>query len=668
MVIEGGYNREVQNHEINQAIKEPKEQTNENHKRSASELELNTTIDNYGEQKQLEGKEDSATNDFSQDNGNGLEDVSSIESDNQKSDNSQEVENSQNEAEDLDNQNTIESSKKDTTGIEDIYSDGVHDNLDSIDSLDVAFDKVEEDEGDNEEESASKLYLISDINTENFVNYTLEEDNEQTDNLDNDSRIRSDTDDQTGVDKSEMTEEKAGNNEGLDNKTEDVIAESEGIETGEVKPKLGITSDASNENVDNSNADSEGSKPTDFETKDTNIKKDGSDSSICSFKASGELKDSLKPFEQRNWDSMDIKEQKEAINDLRDKVVDDLELKNKPEVKFYNNNDNTDFGGYSLSENAIYINEHNMGDAAETADTIAHEARHCWQHERAENPLNEQDIEFKENFDDYIRPEDDYRGYKNQPVEVDARDYASSIKDEIKLQNHEVGSEAPAIDEGVQESYSDKIPEKGTVFDTSDTSKSAEIYSKVEIEPISDKALLKCEQAGLDADKVAELREIPNGEKPNPSGYLDKQYIDDHLDKFREYGCYKIISDKRGDPSGTIGEEQGIFVINGQELKNILKYANEDPRKIEEALGIPCNQLGNNPYIIRANNPRNLRMATGNEVNAFQNEWCPCGTTRGGMDEAVIDQLRKGEYSYKHCFDDDEEWKEGKASEGIIRF
>jgi len=108
-----------------------------------------------------------------------------------------------------------------------------------------------------------------------------------------------------------------------------------------------------------------------------------------------------------------------------------LGLENKPEVKYYNNPDSTDFGGFSASENAIYLNQYNMADAKETADTIAHESRHCWQHEYAEKSDSPQAREFKENFDDYIRPEDDYRGYRNQPVEADARDYAKDINDNI---------------------------------------------------------------------------------------------------------------------------------------------------------------------------------------------------------------------------------------------
>lgn len=49
-------------------------------------------------------------------------------------------------------------------------------------------------------------------------------------------------------------------------------------------------------------------------------------------------------------------------------------------------------------------------------------------------------------------------------------------------------------------------------------------------------------------------------------------------------------------------------------------------------------------------------MANGNETNAWQDEWCPAGTTRGGQDEAIINPLEEGQYSYRHCFEDDV-WK-----------
>ena len=159
----------------------------------------------------------------------------------------------------------------------------------------------------------------------------------------------------------------------------------------------------------------------------------------------------------------------------------------------------------------------------------------------------------------------------------------------------------------------------------------------------------------MSTDRVQEIREIPNGDKPNPEEYLSNDYIDNHLSKFDETGCYKIISDKRGEPSGTIGEE-GVFVLNGEDVDKMIDEANGDPRKLEEALAMKTGYLGDNPYIIRCDEPHNLRMATGNEPNAWQDEWCPCGVTRDGTNEAVIDPMEKGDYSFKHVFGDDE-WR-----------
>ena len=59
MGIEGGSsNNEIQNQEINQSTNEQIEQNQAEHQRSGEELEGNSTIDNEGERKQIEGKDD----------------------------------------------------------------------------------------------------------------------------------------------------------------------------------------------------------------------------------------------------------------------------------------------------------------------------------------------------------------------------------------------------------------------------------------------------------------------------------------------------------------------------------------------------------------------------------------------------------------------------------
>jgi hypothetical protein len=183
------------------------------------------------------------------------------------------------------------------------------------------------------------------------------------------------------------------------------------------------------------------------------------------------------------------------------------------------------------------------------------------------------------------------------------------------------------------------------------------ILSDVKLKEISNEALRKCHDAGLSDNEITNARKIKNGKKPEVDSYLDKSYKDAHLSKFEDNGCYKIISDKRGKPTGTIGAGQDdLFVIHGKDVENILQKANGDSSVIEKELAMPDGYLGENPYLIRADEVAGLRMANGNETNAWQDEWCPAGVTRAGKDEAIINPLDPGQYSYRHCFED-YEWK-----------
>ena len=115
----------------------------------------------------------------------------------------------------------------------------------------------------------------------------------------------------------------------------------------------------------------------------------------------------LSPFKQDNWEQLSINEQKQAVEKLADYNAEILGIEDKPRIVYYNVDDPCNFGGYSEKQNTIYINEYNMHDAAETADTISHEYRHKYQHERANKLETQKDLEFKEGFDNYIYAEDD---------------------------------------------------------------------------------------------------------------------------------------------------------------------------------------------------------------------------------------------------------------------
>lgn len=75
---------------------------------------------------------------------------------------------------------------------------------------------------------------------------------------------------------------------------------------------------------------------------------------------SDETRENLGAFEQNNWDNLSQVEKEQAIEKLRDSIAEDLQLENKPNIAYYNNEDPGDYGGYAASNNTIYINRFNI--------------------------------------------------------------------------------------------------------------------------------------------------------------------------------------------------------------------------------------------------------------------------------------------------------------------
>ena len=472
MGIEGSSsNNEVQNQEINQSTNEQIEQNQAEHQRSGEELEGNSTIDNEGERKQIEGKGDATES--SEGESSQLDNEDSIENDTSQEQPTERE--SVSPEQQLDTQDTIEG---DTSSVDEMSENAqeITDSLDWEDSIENedSFEtkSLEESEASTKGLDQDNFIEDNDLNAENDAEKDTDEGNEslESDNTDNviseDTKHDSENTEEAIVDREkavEDTEELKEEGETADESKEDVeiteepekkveVAEEEGesgekleeeddtAEEPEKKDESAEKSEKDDESTEKSKEESENAenieadkndKPEDFVAKESSDSDDNNERGNISK----ELKDTLEPFEQSKWDNMTIEQKKEAAEHLRDSVAEGLGLQEKPDVRYYNNEDEGDFGGYSPSENAIYINEYNIGDAKETADTIAHESRHCWQHEMAENFDSPQAKEFKENFDDYIRPEDDYRGYRNQPVEADAREYARNITDNIPDNN-----------------------------------------------------------------------------------------------------------------------------------------------------------------------------------------------------------------------------------------
>ena len=231
MGIEGGSNSEVQNQEINQANNEQNEINQAEHQRSGEELEGNSTIDNEGERKQIEGKDDATES--AEDESSQLDKEDNIEDD----PNTEQPPESDNVApeQQLDNQDTIES---DPSGADEMGED----NNETVDSLDND-DEIEdaEDLDDNQDSTEGDIQDSLDaedsIDSDDTDDSVEEDDNNEQDPLDSEDSIEDDgeeesespegeeeTENPEGGEESETPEEEtenpeeSGESEGLEGK------------------------------------------------------------------------------------------------------------------------------------------------------------------------------------------------------------------------------------------------------------------------------------------------------------------------------------------------------------------------------------------------------------------------------------------------------------------
>ena len=150
------------------------------------------------------------------------------------------------------------------------------------------------------------------------------------------------------------------------------------------------------------------------------------------------LDSSLENFQSGTWENLSTDEQKAAMSDLAEYVKDVIGFENPPDIVYYNNPVDGDYGGYSPGTNTLSVNEYMLYDNNEAADTIAHELWHAYQHERAMNPQSAKDYQYQYGFDNYIRPDDDFTAYQDQLVEAEARAFAQQFKDRLKAKGRGV--------------------------------------------------------------------------------------------------------------------------------------------------------------------------------------------------------------------------------------
>ena len=97
-------------------------------------------------------------------------------------------------------------------------------------------------------------------------------------------------------------------------------------------------------------------------------------------------------------------------------------------------NTSATLGQYTDNNHTVTLNERVLSDRISNWDsylllaTVSHELRHAYQHEAVKHPtdfmVSEETLKtWKNNFDHYVKPSQNYQRYRDQPVEVDARNF-----------------------------------------------------------------------------------------------------------------------------------------------------------------------------------------------------------------------------------------------------
>ena len=156
------------------------------------------------------------------------------------------------------------------------------------------------------------------------------------------------------------------------------------------------------------------------------------------FYVNDDIKSALERINSPEWESMNNESRLDALKALAGVVGKELGMTKIPDIVISADCEDA-YGKYDPISNTIKLNKDYLSNATDSVDTVTHELRHAYQHERADICETHEDALFKVNFDNYISPVSLPAGgciffmdYYNQYVEVDARAFASIFTEAMK--------------------------------------------------------------------------------------------------------------------------------------------------------------------------------------------------------------------------------------------
>lgn len=141
----------------------------------------------------------------------------------------------------------------------------------------------------------------------------------------------------------------------------------------------------------------------------------------------------LQDIKDIEWQYLEEDEKMVMIDALSNKISEMLELKERPEVTYYDAEENY-CGAYNQATNSIELNCSLLANPDELIETIAHELRHAYQYQKSMAPETRLDLLYRVNFENYISPISlgdgkylFFTDYQDQLVEVEARAFAKQF-------------------------------------------------------------------------------------------------------------------------------------------------------------------------------------------------------------------------------------------------
>lgn len=141
--------------------------------------------------------------------------------------------------------------------------------------------------------------------------------------------------------------------------------------------------------------------------------------------------EALAGLQSDNWQGLSLSERGQVLQELENTMAQaqgrlgvPVEIADLPPGEM---------GGYDRDSKTVTVSREHVTsrNVREVADTIVHEGRHAYQHHAIEHPGFHSDTDqvevWRDNFVNYVQPQDNPKRYWKQPIEREARQYAADV-------------------------------------------------------------------------------------------------------------------------------------------------------------------------------------------------------------------------------------------------